>query len=147
MRGRRDEGIEDYFGCKPMVLGAGVVGKRSLEFIPRPGKLPDQVRPVVDEGSVRAYRQSVAHAPLAAAPLSIAGNRREEVVRWIVELPNQVVQRKEVRPEGIVKLRRPLADLANEHQYTNLSGIPISSGYYQPCRLALSPILPELPRC
>jgi hypothetical protein len=48
---------------------------------------------------------------------------------------------------GIVKLRRPLADLANEHQYTNLPGIPISSGYHQPCRLALSPILPELPRC
>jgi hypothetical protein len=41
--------------------------------------------------------------------------------------------------QGIVKLRRPLADLANEHQYTNLSGIPISSGYYQPWRLALSP--------
>jgi ECF sigma factor len=62
-------------------------------------------------------------------------------VRFIANAMEQILNR------GIVKLRRPLADLANEHQYTNLSGIPISSGYHQPCCLALSPILPELPRC
>ena len=53
----------------------------------------------------------------------------------------------EAARRGVIKLRRPLADLPNEHQYTNLSRIPISVGCPQPCRLAVPPILPEPPRC
>jgi Tol biopolymer transport system component len=62
-----------------------------------------------------------------------------------VEMPS--LSKTGKRLAGIVKLRRSLADWANEQQRTSLSRIPISGRDHKPCRLALLQILPKLQRC
>src|SRR2546425_4856525 len=96
------KGIVRNLRCEAIVPGAGVGDECPLNFLPGFRKIADEVCTIVNKGGPRSYRQSKAQTLLTSHPLTVLGNRWEEVSDFITKHGYEIIQRKQVRPESML---------------------------------------------